>query len=84
VVAIFATIEEAKGASMSAAIKCKRCGFMIVRNVRGEWVLPHSVLPSAKCRDGNPHEPDKNPRSDGAGTVLTIAVSTSAFSAGLI
>ena len=69
---------------MTPATKCKRCGWMIVRNARGQWVLPHSVLPSTLCRDDKPHEPDREPKNDGSGTVMAIAVSTSVLSAGLI
>ena len=69
---------------MTTATKCKRCGWMIVRNHRGEWVLPHSVLPSRLCRDGVPHEPDKEPKRDPTGIVTGIAIGASVFDAGLI
>jgi hypothetical protein len=36
------------------------------------------------CRDDKPHDPDRVPKDDGSGTVMTIAVSASVFSAGLI
>ena len=70
---------------MTTATKCKRCGWIIVRNFRGEWVLPRSKLPSTLCLDGvHPHEPDKEPNSDPTGTVTAIAVGASVIDAGLI
>jgi hypothetical protein len=69
---------------MSTIVKCKRCGRVIVRNPRGEWALPHSKLPSTKCRDGDPHEPDGQQGGDGSGTVMAIAVSASIVDTGLI
>ena len=69
---------------MSTATKCKRCGRIIVRNVRGEWGLPHSIVPTTLCSDGVPHEPDKDPDQGGTGTVIGIAIGSSIADAGLI
>jgi hypothetical protein len=76
---------EARSDQVSTVTKCKRCGRIIVRNHKGQWVLPHSKLPSNLCRDGvHPHEPDKNPGRDPNGTVTAIAVGTSVLDAGVI
>jgi hypothetical protein len=69
---------------MSTAIKCKRCGRMIVRNIRGEWQLPRSVVPTTICRDGEPHEPDRDPDDDQSGMVKGIAIGASIYEAGVI
>jgi hypothetical protein len=70
---------------MSTATKCKRCGRIIVRNVRGEWGLPHSIVPTTLCSDGiHPHEPDNDPDQDQTGTVMGIAIGASIFDAGVI
>ena len=69
---------------MSSATKCKRCGRIIVRNVRGEWGLPHSVVPTTLCSDGVPHEPDDESDHDQTGTVMGIAIGASIFDAGVI
>ena len=69
---------------MTTAIKCKHCGWIIVRNPRGVWILPHSRFPSTACKDGVPHEPDGQPGGDGTGTVTAIAVGASVFDAGVI
>jgi hypothetical protein len=70
--------------AMSTAIKCKRCGKMIVRNVKGEWQLPKSVVPTTKCTDGKPHEPDKGPGNDQSGLVMGVAIGASIYDAGII
>lgn len=70
---------------MSTAIKCKRCGKIIVRNVKGEWQLPKSVVPTTKCTDGEPHEPDRGPGSnDQSGLVMGVAIGASIYDAGII
>jgi hypothetical protein len=69
---------------MSTVVKCKRCGRMIVRNVRGEWGLPRSVVPTTICRDGKPHEPDGGAGNDGNGMVMGIAIGASIYDAGVI
>ena len=69
---------------MSTAVKCKRCGRMIVRNVRGEWGLPRSVVPTTICRDGKPHEPDRGPGNDQNGMVMGIAIGASIYDAGVL
>jgi hypothetical protein len=70
--------------AMSTAIKCKRCGKMIVRNVKGEWQLPKSVVPTTKCTDGTPHEPDSGPGNDRSGLVMGVAIGASIYDAGII
>ncbi len=67
----------------TATDKCKRCGRFIIRDLNGVWVLPRSKIPSTLCRDGHPHEPDKQPPKDPTGTVTAIAVGTAVFDAGL-
>jgi hypothetical protein len=69
---------------MSNAVKCKVCGRVIVRNVKGEWGLPKSVVPTTICRDGKPHEPDRGPGSGQDGTVIGIAIGASIYDAGVI
>jgi hypothetical protein len=70
---------------MANATKCKRCGWIIVRNAKGVWVLPKSKLPSTLCSDGiHPHEPDHESGRDPSGTVTAVAVGASVFDAGLI
>jgi hypothetical protein len=70
---------------MTTATKCKHCGRIIARNIRGEWAIPNSKLPSTLCTDGiQHHEPDKEPGGDGTGIVTGIAVGASIFDAGLI
>jgi hypothetical protein len=63
--------------------KCRRCGWIIVRNARGQWFIPHTTLPSTKCKDGNPHDPDHG-GGDGSGLVMSVAISASVFDAGVI
>ena len=75
---------EGEEPQLSTMIKCKVCGKVIVRNVRGEWGLPHSLVPTIVCRDGKPHEPDTPPGRDPTGAVTAIAVSTSIVEGGLI
>ena len=70
---------------MTTATKCKHCGRIIARNIRGEWAIPKSKLPSTLCSDGiRHHEPDKEPGGDGTGIVTGIAVGASIFDAGLL
>lgn len=69
---------------MTTTIKCKRCNRIIVRNARGEWVLPKSKFPSVVCRDGHPHEPDKKPGNDPTGRAVAIGVSVAVVDAGVI
>ncbi len=64
--------------------KCKHCGKIIVRNVRGEWGLPHSIVPTTICHDDVPHEPDRGSDNDQSGTVVGIAIGASIFDAGVI
>jgi hypothetical protein len=69
---------------MTTATKCKHCGRIIARNIRGEWAIPNSKLPSTLCPDGiQRHEPDKEP-GDPTGIITGIAVGASIFDAGLI
>ena len=41
---------------MATGIKCKHCGWIIVRNASGVWVLPHSKFPPTMCFDGIHHQ----------------------------
>jgi hypothetical protein len=69
---------------MTTATKCKHCGRIIARNIRGEWAIPSSKLPSTLCPDGiQHHEPDTE-SGDTTGIITGIAVGASIFDAGLI
>lgn len=69
---------------MSTAVKCKRCRRVIVRNVRGEWCLPKSVVPTTVCRDGKPHEPDRRSGDGQDGMVMGVAIGAAIYDAGVV
>ena len=61
---------------MAPPTKCKHCGKIIVRNVRGEWGCP--IVPTTICHDDVPHEPDRG-SGNSPGTVVGIAIGASIF-----